>query len=86
MLVCLRLFQEDLRIPDETTNPLVKKAGFDRLPSMIFLTVARVKFSVKEALDDLGVAVPVCGMVKDDHHRTRALLYKGEEEEADTHK
>lgn len=74
------------RYLDETTNPLVKKAGFDRLPSMIFLDGGKGQISaVKEALDDLGVAVPVCGMVKDDHHRTRALLYKGEERELDTH-
>ncbi len=81
--VILRRFTRYL---DETTNPLVKKAGFDRLPSIIFLDGGKGQISaVKEALDDLGIAVPVCGMVKDEHHRTRALLYKGEERELDTH-
>lgn len=74
------------RYINETTNPEVKKAGFDRLPSMIFLDGGKGQISaVKEVLDDLGIVVPVCGMVKDDHHRTRALLYKGEERELDSH-
>lgn len=74
------------RYINETTNSEVKKAGFDRLPSMIFLDGGKGQISaVKEVLDDLGIVVPVCGMVKDDHHRTRALLYKGEERELDTH-
>ena len=74
------------RYINETTDPEVKKAGFDRLPSMIFLDGGKGQISaVKEVLDDMGIVVPVCGMVKDDHHRTRALLYKGEERELDTH-
>ncbi len=74
------------RYINETTDPQVKKAGFDRLPSMIFLDGGKGQISaVKEVLDDMGIIVPVCGMIKDDHHRTRALLYKGEERELDTH-
>ena len=26
-------------------------------------------------LDKLGIRIPVCGMVKDDHHRTRGLYF-----------
>ena len=32
-----------------------------------------------EALSELGFDIPVCGMVKDDNHRTRGLYYNGEE-------
>ena len=32
-----------------------------------------------EVLDELHLAIPVCGMVKDDHHRTRGLYYNNEE-------
>ena len=28
-----------------------------------------------QVLDELGLKIPVCGMVKDDHHRTRGLYY-----------
>jgi excinuclease ABC subunit C len=30
-------------------------------------------------MDSLGLDIPVCGMVKDDHHRTRGLYYKDQE-------
>ena len=29
-----------------------------------------------EVLDELHISIPVCGMVKDDHHRTRGLYYQ----------
>lgn len=32
-----------------------------------------------EVLDRLGLSVPVCGMVKDDKHRTRGLYYQNVE-------
>ena len=32
-------------------------------------------------LDSLGLSIPVCGMVKDDNHRTRALYYNNKEVE-----
>jgi len=49
--------------------------GFDVLPSMLLIDggVAHAGTALK-ALADLGVSVPVFGMVKDDRHRTRALV------------
>lgn len=35
-------------------------------------------------LENLGIDVPVCGMVKDDHHRTRGLYYNNVEIPIDT--
>ena len=32
-----------------------------------------------QVLDELHLHIPVCGMVKDDHHRTRGLYYQNEE-------
>ena len=37
-----------------------------------------------EVLNDLNISIPVCGMVKDDNHRTRALWYNGKEVEINT--
>ena len=39
----------------------------------------------QEVLNELHLSIPVCGMVKDDHHRTRGLYYQNEEIEIDTH-
>ena len=35
-------------------------------------------------LDKLGIRIPVCGMVKDDHHRTRGLYFDNIEIPIDT--
>ena len=32
-----------------------------------------------QVLESLHLDIPVCGMVKDDHHRTRGLYYQNEE-------
>lgn len=34
---------------------------------------------VLKVLQDLGLKIPVCGMVKDDHHRTRGLYFNNKE-------
>lgn len=38
-----------------------------------------------EVLDKLHIQIPVCGMVKDDHHRTRGLYFNNKEIPIDTH-
>ena len=38
-----------------------------------------------EVLDELHLNIPVCGMVKDDNHRTRGLYYHNIELPIDTH-
>ncbi|MBP1585461.1 MAG: excinuclease ABC subunit C, partial [Lachnospiraceae bacterium] len=38
-----------------------------------------------EVLDSLGLDIPVCGMVKDDRHRTRGLYFNNLELPIDTH-
>ena len=39
----------------------------------------------KRYLQKLDISIPVCGMVKDDHHRTRGLYYKNVELPIDIH-
>ena len=38
-----------------------------------------------EVLGKLEMSIPVCGMVKDDHHHTRGLYYNNVELPIDTH-
>jgi excinuclease ABC subunit C len=69
-----------MRYINETEGGEVKRAGFDKLPDMIFLDGGKGQINVVlQALERLGLSVPVCGMVKDDKHRTRGLYYKDEE-------
>ena len=59
---------------------LEEDKGFDKLPSLIMMDGGKGQVNVALAvLEDLGLDIPVCGMVKDDSHRTRGLYYRGEE-------
>ena len=63
-----------------------KRTGFAHLPDVIMMDGGKGQVHVAlEALADLGVDIPVCGMVKDDNHRTRALYYNDRELEIDKH-
>ena len=37
-----------------------------------------------EVLEQFGLEIPVCGMVKDNHHRTRGLYFQNQELEIST--
>jgi excinuclease ABC subunit C len=53
---------------------------FSKLPDLIFLDGGKGQVSsALRAMDGAGVSVRVCGMVKDDNHNTRGLIYNGEE-------
>ena len=55
-------------------------SGFERLPDLIMMDGGRGQVNVAlEVLDRLGLSVPVCGMVKDDKHRTRGLYFQNVE-------
>ncbi len=52
------------------------------LPDVIMMDGGKGQVNVAlMVLDSLGIEIPVCGMVKDDNHRTRALYYNNEEVE-----
>ncbi|MBQ3068852.1 MAG: excinuclease ABC subunit UvrC [Clostridia bacterium] len=54
--------------------------GFERLPDLILLDGGEAQVqAVKEVLTQLGVDVPLFGLVKDDRHRTRAIAVGGGE-------
>jgi len=54
--------------------------SFGRMPDLILLDGGRGHVSaVQGLLDEMGVSVPLFGMVKDDRHRTRAIAENGGE-------
>ena len=49
--------------------------GFENIPQLLLIDGGATHAAVAEkALGELGISVPVFGMVKDDRHRTRALI------------
>jgi len=59
--------------------------GFGHLPDLIMMDggLGQVNIAL-EVLGELGLDIPVAGMVKDDHHNTRGLIYNGRELAIDT--
>lgn len=54
--------------------------GFTSFPDLIMMDGGKGQVHVAtEVLQELKIHIPVCGMVKDDNHRTRGLYYQGEE-------
>ncbi len=59
--------------------------SFSRFPDLIMMDGGRGQVNVAlHVLDKLGISIPVCGMVKDDFHRTRGLYYNNIEVPIDT--
>lgn len=54
--------------------------SFTRFPDLILMDGGKGQVNIAlEVLKKLQLAIPVCGMVKDDKHRTRGLYYNNQE-------
>jgi len=59
---------------------------FSKFPDLILMDGGRGQVNVAlEVLENMGLNIPVCGMVKDDRHRTRGLFYNNIEIEINSH-
>ena len=60
--------------------------SFTRFPDLLMMDGGRGQVNIAlEVLKELGLSIPVCGMVKDDNHRTRGLYYNNIEIPIDRH-
>ena len=60
--------------------------SFTRFPDLIMMDGGRGQVNIAlEVLKSLQIEIPVCGMVKDDNHRTRGLYYNNVEIPIDHH-
>ncbi|SDB59663.1 excinuclease ABC subunit UvrC [Butyrivibrio sp. INlla16] len=54
--------------------------SFTKFPDLILMDGGRGQVNIcLQVLEELGITIPVCGMVKDDNHRTRGLYFNNEE-------
>lgn len=54
--------------------------SFTKFPDLILMDGGKGQVNIAlEVLDELHIDIPVCGMVKDDNHRTRGLYFNNEE-------
>lgn len=60
--------------------------SFTRFPDLLMMDGGRGQVNIAlKVLEELTLAIPVCGMVKDDNHRTRGLYYNNVEIPIDRH-
>lgn len=70
--ILTRRFTHGLRQP--------QSESFSRFPDLIMMDGGKGQVHIaEEVLSRLGLAIPVCGMVKDDHHRTRGIFFQEKE-------
>ena len=71
--------KEDVAETAETAQSRAE-GGFSVFPDVILMDGGKGQIEIaEEVLAELGIDIPVCGMVKDDRHRTRGLYYRGRE-------
>ena len=59
--------------------------SFSRYPDLILMDGGKGQVNIcLEVLNDLGIKIPVAGMVKDDKHRTRGIYFNDKEIPVDT--
>ena len=61
-----------------------QSGSFDCFPDLILMDGGKGQVNIAlQVLEQFGLHIPVCGMVKDSHHRTRGLYYNNQEMEID---
>ena len=74
--VLTRRFEHGLREQQEESE----NGGFQAFPDLIMMDGGRGQVNIAlEVLEKLDLHIPVCGMVKDDNHRTRGLYFNNVE-------
>lgn len=57
-------------------NMDLEHGSFTRFPDLIMMDGGRGQVNIAlKVMEELGLSIPVCGMVKDDNHRTRGLYF-----------
>ncbi len=80
--VLTRRFEHGLRelSEQETLGDDAPVGKFSDFPDVILMDGGRGQVNIAlSVLDELKIDIPVCGMVKDDHHRTRGLYFNNVE-------
>ena len=54
--------------------------GFNKMPDLVLVDGGKGQTNiVEDVMRNYGINIPVCGMIKDDKHTTRGLIYKNQE-------
>lgn len=85
--VLTRRFTHGLEEREELAGTDLEKeyGSFTRFPDLLMMDGGRGQVNIAmSVLEELKINIPVCGMVKDDNHRTRGLYFQNVELPIDT--
>lgn len=75
-----RRFMRGLKEQKPIKGKSINLKGFSSFPDLIMIDGGKGQVNVvSEVLVSLGINIPVCGLVKDDFHKTRGILYNNVE-------
>ena len=86
--VLTRRFLHGMEEKEELNRKEIDQAfgSFTKFPDLLLMDGGRGQVNIAlQVLEELRLNIPVCGMVKDDNHRTRGLYYQNVEIPIDTH-
>ena len=78
--VLTRRFRHGLEEQKELEGREQELGKFSRFPDLLMMDGGKGQVNIAlSVLEELRLSIPVCGMVKDDHRRTRGLYFQNEE-------
>ena len=78
--VLTRRFRHGLEEQKELEGREQELGKFSRFPDLLMMDGGKGQVNIAlTVLEELGLSIPVCGMVKDDNHRTRGLYFNNTE-------
>ena len=79
--VLTRRFLHGIEEEKELKEKNMEEYGsFSKFPDLLLMDGGKGQVNIAlQVLEELKIKIPVCGMVKDDNHRTRGLYYNNEE-------
>jgi|LFRM01.2.fsa_nt_gb excinuclease ABC subunit C len=78
--VLRRRFMRGLQEKETLKLDPVELKGFSSFPDLIMMDGGKGQVNIAlKVLDELGINIPVCGLVKDDFHKTRGIIYNNKE-------
>lgn len=86
--VLTRRFVHGMEEREELDKKEIDKeyGSFTKFPDLLLMDGGKGQVNIAlQVLEELQINIPVCGMVKDDNHRTRGLYYHNNEIPIDTH-
>jgi len=79
-----RRFTRGLKEKEIVKDSQISLEGFSIFPDLIMIDGGKGQVNAAlEVLEELNLNIPVCGLVKDDFHKTRGIIYDNEEIQLD---